>query len=291
MASLSTSGFENIISMARVVLTGYTGNIGSRLERGLYSSGHEVIKIGRSPGAHHKFDFLSHENVLPKVGDIDFVVHTAWYSAYPHYWDAKENVVFVETSMRLLEHLFRTSPEKVRFLVAGSCAEIFSVKNPTTGLGAAKAELRRTLLSCVPCDRLAWFQIFFAYGAGEPTMKILSLIKSSSNPKMEIKDGGAYRDFISFDQVAEIFCGFINYFKPGVFQVGTGRGYRISDLVDFVEQQKLPTPMNLAEALRVASDVKIASVEPEVRSLIADEYETRRALLGWLTDCSSIKAG
>lgn len=239
----------------RVAITGYTGNIGSRLCEILSSQNIDVIKIGRRPCSNYKFDLFDPPTTIEKAPFVDCFVHLAWFTTHPDFWDSPLNEKLVTTSISLLQAFSRTNPN-IHVVVAGSCAELFSNSNQNNELGNAKSRLRILLTEQQKCA-ITWFQIFFAYGPGEPSTKVLTIIKNGKHLSHKINNPTSIRDFIHFDQIATAFSQAILSRKLGCYQLGNGVGFTIYDLMQFRLNGKIPKQYTFNDSHNY-EDLKIA---------------------------------
>lgn len=239
----------------RVAVTGWTGNIGSLLSKKLEQAGFDVIRVGRNPMADYQIDFSSSSNELKVAPYCDVIVLLAWYTDHPHFWMSPLNEAFVNTSIQLVTKFQITNPN-VRVIGAGSCAELYSKSQNKHELGHAKRRLRQLLKTrCgIPTT---WFQIFFAYGPGEPETKLLPIIKLNSDPSQLIKEPSAVRDFIHFDDIALAIEESITDVRQGCFHLGSGYGYLIADLIQYKQSGTIPTPHPFSDCNKWA-DFKVA---------------------------------
>lgn len=240
----------------RVAVTGWTGNIGSLLTKKLKRSGFDVIKVGRQPQADYQIDLSSASSDLEVAPYCDVLVLLAWYTDHPHFWMSPLNEVFVNTSIQLATK-FQTTNPNVRIVGAGSCAELYSKSQNKYELGHAKRRLRQLLEDrCgIPTT---WFQIFFAYGPGEPETKLLPIIKHNNDPSQLIKEPSAVRDFIHFDNIALSIEESVTDARQGCFHLGNGYGYLIADLIQYKLSGKIPRAHPFSEHNKWA-DFKVAN--------------------------------
>ena len=85
-------------------------------------------------------------------------------------------------------------------------------------------------------------RVFNTYGNSCDKFSFIEKIIYSKNKRKKIvlNNGGlAYRDFIHIDDVSNIYNNFIKKnFKSGFYDVGSGRGYKILDIINFVNFKK-----------------------------------------------------
>ena len=240
----------------RVAVTGWTGNVGSLLRKNLEQSGFDIIRVGRHPDSDYQIDLSSTSIELEVAPYCDVIVLLAWYTDHPHFWMSPLNEVFVNTSIQLVTK-FQTTNPNIRVIGAGSCAELYSKSHDKYELGNAKRRLRQLLKT--KCEiPTTWFQIFFAYGPGEPDTKLLPMIKLNSNPSQLIREPGAVRDFIHFDDIAGTIEESITDARQGCFHLGSGYGYLVADLIKYKQSGTIPTPHPFAERNKW-TDFKVAN--------------------------------
>ena len=240
----------------RVAVTGWTGNIGRLLTKNLERSGFEVIRVGRQPQADYQIDLSLALDDLAVAPYCDVLVLLAWYTDHPHFWMSQLNEVFVDTSIKLVTR-FQTTNPNIRVIGAGSCAELYSTSQSKYELGHAKRRLRQLLENTCGVST-TWFQIFFAYGPGEPETKLLPIIKHNNDPSHLIKEPGAVRDFIHFDDIALTIEESITDVRQGCFHLGRGYGYLIEDLIQYKLSGKIP-PTHLFSEHSKWTDFKVAN--------------------------------
>ena len=229
----------------RVAVTGWNGNIGRLLVKKLESSGIDLIKVGRQEGSDYHTDLSSIAGTLEDAPYCDVLVLLAWYTDHPHFWVSPLNEIFVKTSVWLANKFKATNPQ-IRLIGAGSCAELYSDSQNKYDLGFAKRRLRHLLQDEYEFPT-TWFQIFFAYGPGEPDSKILSIIKHNDDPLKIIKEPGAVRDFIHFDEIAQTIEASIKDAHQGCFHLGNGYGFLIEDLIQYKLSGVIPKKYPFSE--------------------------------------------
>jgi nucleoside-diphosphate-sugar epimerase len=263
-----------------VLVTGASGNIGKRVVQLCRLAGHEVLTLGRNLESDIYFDFLDDAASIPSVRNVDLIVHTAWFTKHPEFWRANENILFAQRSFDLIAKLSAKSPPP-KIIVTGSCAELYP-SSDASSLGNSKEWLLRSLFNAGKREHIAWLQLFFAYGPGEPQTKLLSCLKRENLSFEDLREPFAIRDFISFDQIANIILSFIESFAYGVYQVGTGRGVQVSDIWSYLAHG---TPLVFRTANSVfenGADVKIAVVENKVSRALDSPIVSEQTFYSYL---------
>jgi len=119
-----------------------------------------------------------------------------------------------------------------------------------------------------------WGRIFTPYGPGDsPERLVFSVINAlRSGRSVEVSDGRQVRDFIHIDDVADLLCQLLLADIPGVFNVGSGQGTSVREVVT-----TLATALNQAANIRFGARPRYPG---EPSKLVADKTKVRAAL-GW----------
>lgn len=214
----------------KVLLTGATGWIGSRVARLLIQKGHQVHCTIRPGSDRRRLDPVI-KLLHVHEGDIDLVpiepdctIHLAWYTVPGKYLDAPENNECLEASIRLLGKL--TS----RAVFVGTCFEYDtqlgrlsedSGTRPLTLYSMCKDALRH-----VVCRRpnSAWLRFFYQYGPSEdPRRQIPSVIKNLlQGMEVKLSPGDQRKDFLHVDDVASAVVAVAESKLEGPVNIGSG---------------------------------------------------------------------
>jgi nucleoside-diphosphate-sugar epimerase len=274
------------VAPARILLTGATGFIGSRLLPLL--NGHEVLCLTRDA---QKLPALN--GVKPLPADLtmpdsyraavtrfapQWCFHLAW-EGLPDY-SAERCRANLAAGIALFDTL--AASRVARVVVAGSCWEYGAASaavdenRPGVDCGifaASKDKLRRHLASLAQDSGFdyRWARVFFAYGAGQRSGSLIPLCHAaySSGREPEIRSPDQAQDFIHIDDVARglkaLAAGEI---ESGVYNVGTGTPETVGHVVNIVAAHfGRPAPF---------------SESPPAAGFWADMAKTTRAS-GWRT--------
>lgn len=242
--------------MSRVLLTGAGGFLGSRALTALIEAGHEVHAVGRgepppdSPAIWHRVDLTDPLAAEALVGAVEgeCLLHMAWYVEQGRYWQAPENLVWVEATLRLLRAFVEAGGR--RAVMAGTCAEYgwsldryeeaTAPLEPATLYGVAKDATRRVAerFAVNAGVELAWGRIFTPYGPGEDPARllpsvILPLLAGEPAPAPE---GEQVRDLMYVEDVGAAFAAVLDSQLLGAVNVGSGRPTVIRELISLTAE-------------------------------------------------------
>ena len=219
--------------MARVLVTGATGLIGSYAVSQLISAGHEVIAVSRSgkgpSGAALDLHNPEAVSLFLKAACPEYLLHLAW-NVTPGYMTAPDNLEWVVSSLHLLKEFAECGGKRAVF--TGSCIEYdwdygfmredFTPLKSDSLYGTAKASLYKLASSWAKHTDLsfAWGRVFFLYGRGEKPERIVPFIIDSlkRGEKPAMKFPYISRDYMHASDVAggmnalmfSDFCGAVN---------------------------------------------------------------------------------
>jgi nucleoside-diphosphate-sugar epimerase len=249
--------------MSRVLLTGASGFLGGSALRALLQAGHEVHAVGRGgpPGellratgegqlSWHRADLtdpLAAEALLMEA-NTECLVHMAWYVEHGRYWQAPENLVWVEATLRLLRGFAEAGGR--RAVMAGTCAEYeWSLDRysedtaplaPATLYGVAKDATRRVAERFAQNAgvELAWGRIFTPYGPGEAPARLLPsvIVKLLAGEPAPAPAGTQVRDVMYVEDVAGAFVAILDSEVQGAVNVGSGDPTSIRELISLTAE-------------------------------------------------------
>lgn len=199
----------------KILLTGATGFIGSRVAEQLARGGHEVYPWPRP------WRFPS--------GHFDACIHLAWYVEHGKYLHSPLNRQCLQDSLALAHLLIQHDCR--RLIAAGTCFE-------TIGHPSLYAECKRTLfheLQKLPLE-LAWMRFFYLYGPGESPRRLVpqvitSLLRGESVP---LTLGEQVRDFLHVADVAGAVCAIAQSKLTGALDIGSGEPVTVRELAETI---------------------------------------------------------
>ncbi|WP_051203407.1 NAD-dependent epimerase/dehydratase family protein [Hugenholtzia roseola] len=270
------------MTLPKILITGGTGFIGSQLALQLLSEGYSVRILSHSGYvppfleealSHKRLEMVSadlndHISIQKAVQGVARVVHLAW-STVPK--NATDNLVYdvqsnVVGSIQLFMACVAEKVEKVVFVSSGGT--VYGVPQqlpilethplqPISGYGLSKVSVEQYLHLFGHLHQLPYLVLRVAnvYGRGQNTRKGQGVIgiwanKLKAGEPLEIWGSDTIiRDYVHVrDTVQAIKMALFHHLDPKkespIFNVGTGRGYSLKELLDLV-QSFFPKPLDV----------------------------------------------
>lgn len=226
----------------RIFLTGQDGFIGREILRQARDAGYEVMGLEKP----FRMANLPWEQITAFAPEV--CIHCAWITTPGVYLEASENIAHREWSLTMIRKLTELGTK--RFVVAGTCAEYGISANPlreeeepapATLYGREKNLLRIQLEKdgMQSGVDLIWTRIFYPYGPGEHPDRLISFLiqNALAGKESPLKQQAALRDYIHVQDIAQALLLLAAKAKPGIFNIGTGKGVRLSFLRSLVETE------------------------------------------------------
>jgi nucleoside-diphosphate-sugar epimerase len=243
--------------MRKVLVTGASGFVGSRVVESLQRRGFAVHAVSRSSRdtsgnmVWHRADLLDEADAAGLVRDVAAThwLHLCWYTEPAKYWHAAENLHWVATTMRMAEQ-FRAAGGR-RIVVAGSCAEYdwsygyfredATPLSPRTTYGRCKHALHELLQAFAASYdlELAWGRIFHVFGPHErPDRLIPSIVLALLGGRDAVcTHGDLLRDFLHVADVAEAFAHLVDIGYLGAVNICSGIPVAIRSVAEIAAAQ------------------------------------------------------
>lgn len=240
----------------KVLVTGASGFIGSRCLQLLIARGYEVHAVTSQPvpGASaapitwHRCDLLDPSATVALIERVraSHLLHLAWIAVPGKFWGSPDNLRWLAAGVALMDAFYRNGGRRV--LGTGTCAEYAwgtedcveagTPLRPETVYGRCKLSLSLALeaSAAVHGGTAAWARLFFPYGPGEPAERLIPAVIRGllSNEVVECTHGRQIRDFIYVDDVAAALVVLLDSGVQGAFNVGSGLGLTLQEVVALV---------------------------------------------------------
>lgn len=234
-----------------VLLTGATGFIGTHCVPELLARDYEVHALtSRSvpdiAGAqwHHAdlFDAARTAALLEQVRPTH-LLHLAWYTVPARYWQAMENIDWVQASLGLLRAFMRNGGQRATFAgtcaeydwAAGCCSEESTPLRPQAVYGVCKHALHLIIdeVSREAGLSSAWGRVFFPYGPAEqPGRLVPSVINSLLRGQpIACSTGEQKRDYLYVADVAAALVAVLDSPLRGAVNIGSGNAVAVREIV------------------------------------------------------------
>jgi nucleoside-diphosphate-sugar epimerase len=242
--------------VSRVLITGASGFIGSRVTDALIGAGHEVSAVSargllREDGAQWLTgDLLDARTANELMGRVrpELLVHLAWMAEPGAFWTSPENVRWVEATLRLVRAFAEHGG--TRAVLAGTCAEYqwgsgngvcverSTPLEPQTLYGVSKNATRAVCEAFADQAgfELCWGRIFFLYGPDEPAARLVPSVTRAllEGDQVPVSAGAQVRDFLHVDDVADAFVALLESDARGAVNLGSGHGVSVREVVETI---------------------------------------------------------
>lgn len=239
--------------MTRILVTGGSGFIGSRVVAQLGKHGFDVVAVARNPPANASTatcrwvaaDLVEHGAEVIRQEKPSQVLHLAWDARHGIYWTSRENLLWVGATAAMIDAFAEVGG--ARFVMAGTCAEYdwlgpdhdflegATPLRPATLYGVAKQSAGELLIASAARFGFsaAVGRIYFCYGQGEPPERLVSYVcrQLAANQEALISSGTQVRDFMHVDDVASGLVALLTSDLQGAVNIASGEGRALADIV------------------------------------------------------------
>ena len=247
--------------MKNILLTGGTGFLGRHVLQELIKEQHHVKLVTRPSSKINTPAMLSAEVVLTddifnapvqfwqkELKDIDTIVHLAWYAEPGHYLNSLINIDCAAGTLIMAREAIKSGVK--RFVGIGTCLEYQSSNKPlhpdaqlapTSTYAAAKAACYQTLHHAFSqtAVNFTWGRLFYLYGEGEDTRRLVPYIHQQMIKKMPVLlgPGNMIRDFMDVKDAARKIVELAESDDTGPVNICSGKGISIQNLAEKIADQ------------------------------------------------------
>ncbi len=277
--------------MKRILITGANGFIGRFVAYRLLGWPVELHHLDIHPWNcqksgyfFHQFNLLSSgayaknlENLLKTI-DPDICLHLAWYTNPRDYLNARINIEWRDASFEFAKTFARCGGK--RFIAVGTCLEYGQVltefcdeeatpRLPETLYAQCKTELYDKLTEFFKKEQteFAWPRIFFVYGPHDRPQRLIGKVIDalSRGVFFEPKNGGARRDYIYTNDLAEQLCAILFSDLEGAINCGSGHTVSIYEICRLIGE--IMGKSNLIVENHQVTDYPV--IQPSLKRLIS----------------------
>tara|TARA_Y200000002_G_scaffold131739_1_gene108533 strand:+ start:15656 stop:16558 length:903 start_codon:yes stop_codon:yes gene_type:complete len=243
----------------KILISGGSGFIGRNLLNYLNKNNMNIMLIGRN------LDFLGKNNYKKKFLDLndfnydfreiknfnpDIFLHLAW-EGIPNYSEEFSKKNYLNT-IRLTKMLVsQTSCYKI--ISTGSCWEYNDgniegrcnedlLLNPKKPFSIYKHKIFKEIDEITKKKKITfnWLRLFYVYGPGQKKESIIPMlinnIKYKENISINFPDN--INDYIYIDDAVRIIFIFLSSnIKSGIYNLGTGKGTKVKDLIKIIDHE------------------------------------------------------
>jgi nucleoside-diphosphate-sugar epimerase len=280
--------------VATVLATGGSGFLGRHCLEALVRHGFHVHAATRTHPAMaadgitwHRLDLLDREAAgeLMRALRPSHLLHLAWVTTPDRYRYVPENLDWLEASLALVRAFGEHSGQRfvgvgssAEYAVgAGACMEETTPIRPASLYGQCKAAcwMATEAYALRYGFSAAWARVFLPYGPGDAPQRLIpSLLTAlAAGTPIDVTDGSQVRDFVHVTDIAELLVRLLAASQArGAFNVGTGRGIRVRQVVEWAADH-----FHARELVRFGARPQR---DDEPLSLVADMAKVER-VLGW----------
>jgi len=213
--------------MANIAITGANGFVGRHVLNHLLRENHNIKILVRKSKIRNQYqpnikvielNDLFHEKAetLKQIlKGVEILIHLAWYTEPNQYLTSPLNIDCLTGTLNLAKAFVEAGGR--RFIGIGTCFEydtdqcLLSINtplNPKSLYAASKASAFQLLtqIFSVSGVEFSWCRLFYLYGDGEDTRRLVAYIKQklSIGETVELTSGNQIRDFLDVQDAAKM---------------------------------------------------------------------------------------
>jgi len=271
--------------MARILVTGGAGFIGSHLIKELLHLGHDVISFDNySSGTHdneHKgchYYYGTPRDIEPALGNhekrVDYIFHLGEYARVEQSYEDYDKVM--DYNYHCFPYILDFAKQQDAKLIYSGSSTKFAIDSDVSPYAYTKKQNTELLQHYAKWHGLNYAIVYFynVYGGNEISTgkyatvvgKFLNIVKGGHKDLPVTSPGTQYRNFTHIDDIVNglIKVGFLG--EGDGFGIGSDEKYTILDLVEMLGANALFTPVkdgNRMDAHLVTDKTKQLGWEPK----------------------------
>jgi nucleoside-diphosphate-sugar epimerase len=244
-----------VLNNPKILVLGSSGYIGSELVHALQKRGLKYAGLSKSPNNKSKFHIDLLECNINDLIDIflsfDTVVGLSWYVNHEDYKTSTMNDKWKNTYInKILPAILHAGVK--HFVGIGSCLEygeyiegpikksqIFASSNR---YGNSKLQVSKKVKSLEKMMCTSWLRLFYVYGGNENSNKLIPMLCNNvkNNTPFNFKNPDIVNDYVHVEHVVKCIINIIETKKIGVFNIGSGKPIKNSDLYKVISGELNP---------------------------------------------------
>ena len=268
---------QDVLKKPKILILGSTGYVGSNLKKKIQNE--FSLRSINYKNKDKDTLFLNLQNTKEKIQKInkfspEVIINCSWYGI-PIFnkKNCQKSIADAILFMKIMKKI--NSCKKIIFL--GSCAEYKSELkkkslketsknlNYSDNLGIYKNKLRKIIYKKFSKNfNILWLRLFYVFGRNQKSHTLLKILQTQRG-QIKINTPNYYIDFIHIDDVTKLIKKFILCnVKSGIYNIGTGKGFKIKKVCEHYKKKNLKVLYNYTSN---AKKYTIANTSKTLKSL------------------------
>ena len=244
----------------KVLITGATGFVGSKIVKALKDEDIEITAVLRNSSSHDITgsinNFIYSSDIFSEstdwwannCNDKDVVIHSAWYAEPGKYLNSIKNLNCLKGSIRLAKGAAKAGVK--RFVGIGTCFEyemsdkpldIDSNEYPLTLYASSKLSLYYLLKEFFKLKdiKFTWCRLFYLYGDGEDERRFVPYLKNKlkNGEFAELTSGNQVRDYMDVEDAGKIIARTVLGSQDGIVNVCSGIPISVREMAEKIARE------------------------------------------------------
>jgi dTDP-6-deoxy-L-talose 4-dehydrogenase (NAD+) len=277
----------------RVLLTGASGFVGRQILKHLLNQDFEVDLVIRNESNIELEDiakcasvvftndlFAENEGWWVKTFEnIDTVIHAAWFTKPGEYLESPKNYECMQGTLKMARGSIDAGVR--RFIGIGTCFEydlnyelltFDTPLKPATPYARAKVSTFKGLTELFSAGgvEFAWCRLFYLYGEGENSKRLVPYIRSmlEMDAEVELSDGNQIRDYLDVQEAGRLIVGVARSASQGPINICSGIPITVRELAEGIAVKS-----GKQELLRFGARPNLKSDPPRIVGVMNWEFK------------------